>query len=194
LEKLNFHETDPKPQSGWQFWPDTITEDPAEHLAIGLVPYDPTTKTGDHIQLASYSVDSAGNIVSTNTWKNMPTPDISPSSLVMSPSGKLLAVVGNQGYFPWGGGGSTPDGLEVFHFNGAAPITHYSGVLTTTSIDWTRWDSNNHLYAFSSDATTLFVYTVTPTSIVEAPGSPHTIASTSGPNGGMIVVTRLPWM
>jgi hypothetical protein len=194
LEKLNFHETDPGPQTGWQFWPDTITEDPAEHLAIGVVPYDPATKTGDHIQLASYSVDSAGNIVSTNTWKNMPTPDISPSSLVMSPSGKLLAVVGNQGYFPWGGSGFTPDGLEVFHFNGAEPITPFSGVLTTSAIDWTRWDKSNHLYAFASGGTTLFVYTVTPTSIAEAPGSPHTIASAGGPTGGMLVVSVLPWM
>jgi hypothetical protein len=192
LEQLNFHETDPVAQAGWQFWPDTITEDPAEHLAVGLVPYDPTTGTSDNIQLASYSVDSKGNLTSKNTWKDMPTPDISPSSLVMSPSGKLLAAVGNQGFFP--GGGSTPDGIQIFHFNGAAPITRYSGVLTTTPIDWTRWDGNDHLYALSRGANTLFVYTATPTKITEAPGSPHAIASTYGPNGGMLVVTRQPWM
>jgi hypothetical protein len=111
----------------------------------------------------------------------------------MSPSGKLLAAVGNQGFFP-GGGGSTPDGIQIFHFNGAEPITRFSGVLTATSIDWTRWDKSNHLYAFSSDATKLFVYTVTPTKITEAPGSPHAIASTGGPNGGMLVVSVQPWM
>ena len=193
LEKLSFHQSDPKPQAGWQFWPSTITEDPRDHLAVGVVPYDPASKTGEHIQLASYTIDSEGNLASSNTWETMPTPDISPSSLVMSPSGKLLAVAGNQGYFPWGGSGPSPDGLEVFHFNGAEPITVYSGVLTPTEIDGIAWDNNDHLYAMSGRTNQLFVYTVTPTSLTEAPGSPYAIAS-SGGLSSILVVPVLPWM
>jgi hypothetical protein len=82
----------------------------------------------------------------------------------MSPSGKLLAV-----------GGS---GLKVYHFNGAAPITPYSGTLTTAPIGWIHWDNANHLYALSSGK--LYVFTVTPTSITPASGSPYTVASANG--------------
>ena len=102
----------------------------------------------------------------------------------MSPSGKLLAVAGNQG-----GGSSSVlgvTGLEIFHFNGAEPITPYSSTLTTSEIDFIYSDNNNHLYALSGRTNKLFVYTVTPTSIEEAPGSPYTIAS---PNG-LVVVSR----
>jgi hypothetical protein len=76
--------------------------------------------------------------------------------------------------------------LEVFHFNGAAPITRYSKVLTTDSISWIHWDKTNHLYALSTGGR-LYVYTVTPTSIAAAPGSPYT---TSGPAAGLFVVPK----
>jgi len=86
--------------------------------------------------------------------------------LRMSPSGKLLAV---------GGVG----GLQVFHFQGSSPITHYTGLLTTDQISQMFWDHNNHLYALSQSAGKLHVFTVTPTSAVEAPGSPYKIPSPS---------------
>ena len=41
--------------------------------------------------------------------------------------------------------------MQVFHFNGAAPITKYSKVLTTAPINWIRWDKANHLYALSTE-------------------------------------------
>ena len=78
----------------------------------------------------------------------------------MSPSGKLLALGGN--------------GLQVFHFNGANPITPYSSVLTTAPINQLHWDNSNHLYALSDSTNKLYVYTITPTSISAVPGSPFT--------------------
>jgi hypothetical protein len=39
------------------------------------------------------------------------------------------------------------------------------------------WDKANHLYALGIGK--LFVYTVTPTSITEAPGSPYSIPEAS---------------
>ena len=92
----------------------------------------------------------------------------------MSPSGKLLAV-----------GGS---GLEIFHFNGGSPLTKYKTLLTTDGIGQILWDNDNHMYALGSDAKggKLWVYTVTPTSVTEAPGSPYSIT-----NAGSMVVQPL---
>ena len=38
------------------------------------------------------------------------------------------------------------------------------------------WDNANHLYAISISAGKLYVFTATPTSVSQAPGSPHSIA------------------
>jgi hypothetical protein len=100
----------------------------------------------------------------------------------MSPSGKLLAVASPTGYSgsgcncgraSWG-----TAGLQVFHFNGGSPITHYTATLTQTPINNVHWDNANHLYALSYSTGKLYVYTITPTSATQTPGSPYTI---SGP-------------
>lgn len=81
----------------------------------------------------------------------------------ISPSGKLLAV-------------NVDGALQIFHFNGAAPITQYGGPLFSAP-DWgmgLAWDNNNHLYALDN-LKGFLVYTITPTSITGAPGSPYMI-------------------
>ena len=109
----------------------------------------------------------------------MPTSAIvNISNMKMSASGKLLAVAGAPG-------------LQIFHFNGAAPITSYSALLLpTVNIDQLAWDNTNHLYALSYSTGELYVYTVTPTSISEAPGSPYKVANAYGLNG-LVVVPKL---
>jgi hypothetical protein len=87
------------------------------------------------------------------------------TDLKADPNGKLLAVAGATG-------------LQVFHFNGAHPIKHYTPLLATDPIDQIFWDSSNHLYAISSSASKLYVFTVTETKYRQAPGSPYSI---SGP-------------
>jgi hypothetical protein len=155
----------PQAQPGSYYYPVYVTADPANHLAVATsAEQDPPSGPFGSVQLASYSVDSQGNLSSTNTWQNMPTPSTGVSVMNMSPSGKILAV-----------GGS---GLLVYHFNGAAPITPYSATLTTAPIGWIHWDNSNHLYALS--ASKLYVFTVTPTNITPAPGSPYTIATANG--------------
>jgi hypothetical protein len=141
--------------------------DPTNHLAA-VVSYNTGESEYGPPQLASYTVDSKGNFSTTSTRKNMPYPEIWPTSLNMSPSGKLLAVAG------WNNDGdATPPGLQIFHFNGAAPVTPYSGRLTNSLIYETHWDNNDHLYALGGPG--LYVYTVTPASMSEAPGSPYSI-------------------
>ena len=97
-----------------------------------------------------------------------------PNDLKMSPSGKLLAVAGLNG-------------LQVFHFNAAGPVTHYTGLLATKNVLQCFWDNDNHLYAIESPLSPtgsltsgkLYVFTITPTSYSQAPGSPYTIFSPS---------------
>ena len=88
------------------------------------------------------------------------------STLRMSPSGKLLAA---------GGSG----GVVLFHFNGGEPATKYKTLLANDNIGSILWDKDNHMYALGSDAKggKLWVYTVTPTSVTEAPGSPYSISN-----------------
>ena len=152
-----------------------MTADPTNHLAMAFFPwYDPPEGASRNVyQLASYTVDSEGFPTTTNTWKAMPISDVYPIVLNISPDGKLLAVGGN--------------GVEVFHFNGGAPITRYSRVpiLNSNQINWVHWDKAHHLYALSASGK-LYVYTITPTSIAAVPGSPYTVG---GPVG-LLVVTR----
>jgi hypothetical protein len=82
----------------------------------------------------------------------------------MSPSGKLLAVAGSGG-------------VEVYHFNGANPITKFTGLLTSDAIAQVYWDNSHHLYAISQTSGELFVFTVTTGSYVQSPGSPYAIAN-----------------
>jgi hypothetical protein len=128
------------------------------------------------MQLGSFTVDARGNISSTNTSANMPNPHVFPTTMSMSPFGKFLAV-----------SDFAATGLQVFHFNGASPITPYRTLLTNATIQLIRWDKANHLYAVSNSTKKMYVYTVTATSITQAPGSPYTIPDASN---ALIVVPR----
>jgi hypothetical protein len=79
----------------------------------------------------------------------------------MSTSGKLLAV-----------GGTT--GLEIFHFNGGSPLTIFSTPVKNVPILAVRWDNHDHLFALGENGK-LYEFTVTPTSVSPAPGSPYSI-------------------
>ncbi len=84
----------------------------------------------------------------------------------MSPSGKLLAV-------------GSANGLEVFHFNGGAPVTVYKKLLAGDKVIQCLWDNNNHLFALVSNTSPygqLHEYTITPTSFTEVAGSPVAVS------------------
>lgn len=189
LVSRSFNEIDPAPQPGQglaYFPPIAVAADPSGHLAALIYG---AVNGKSVLQLASYTVDGKGDITSTNTWKNMPTvssgnallPADTGSVLSMSPSGKLLAVE----IQPDCQSCDAPWGFQVFHFNGAAPATRYSSVLLPNVVIWQMaWDNSNHLYALgwetgAGQTLKLYVYTVTPTAISEAPGSPYKIADLS---------------
>lgn len=154
----------PKPSKNFsRFVPELLAADPTNHLAVLMQPANPPGCLALPPQLATYNVSSTGVLSTTSTYSNMPATLISdPYDMKMSPSGKLVAVAGQQG-------------LQVFYFNGANPITHDTGLLTTDPVNQVFWDNSNHLYAISHSTGKLRVYTITPTSVQLAPGSPHII-------------------
>jgi hypothetical protein len=157
----------PKAKSSDEFYCAlNLAGDPADHLAIAFQGRGPVYSTGiGPILLASYTADSHGNLTTKNTDETMLATDLDSNfipAMSISPTGKLLAVAGGEA------------GFEIFHFNGSSPITHFSGLLHASEI-FTEfgWDAADHLYALSFNK--LHVYTVTPTSIKEAPDSPYSI-------------------
>lgn len=166
LTDLNINPKIPAAPNG-DYCPFLAAADPNNHLAISLTPWNSFSQTGP-TQFAVYTQASNGNLTTTSTSANMPATLISTViDYWMSPSGKLLAVAG-------------VGGLQVFHFNGPNPITHYTGLLTKDTITQVFWDNANHLYAISPSSGKLHVFTVTPTSHREAPGSPYTITNAAG--------------
>ena len=181
----SFTEKDPAPDpspagSDNNYFPTIVAADPSGHLAALVLEPFATPYPGPAAQIASYTINSTGGIQSTNTFADMPTVEVSgpgnPSfTMNMSPAGNLLAVGG----YP---------GLQIFHFNGAAPATTYSSLLLPkVDIDQLAWDSSNHLYALSYSSGELYVYTVTPTSISEVSGSPYKVQNAYGVRGLIVV-------
>jgi hypothetical protein len=172
LERISFTETDPTAPSGYQAFqnPMLVTNDPTNHLA-SLVEFQNGScgQSGLQDRLGSYTIESNGNLVSTNTMENMPQlagaynqgPYPFDRTMILNPAGNILAV-------------SVGTGIQFFHFNGANPITPFTGIIGTSGyISAMAWDKSNHLYALNAKSGKLHVYAATTTSVVEAAGSPY---------------------
>ncbi|MGH9499510.1 MAG: hypothetical protein ACRD3L_10245 [Terriglobales bacterium] len=166
LTGLKINPPMPAAQSGDFYCPYLSAEDPTNNLAVSVQELDGSTWLPVRApQLATYTADNSGNLTTNSKFSNMPSTAVqSVADIWMSPSGQLLAVGGTGG-------------LQVFHFNGSNPITHYTRLLTRDPIDQFFWDNANHLYAISRSAGKLYVFTITPTSVSQAPGSPHAISN-----------------
>lgn len=195
LANLSFSESDPQPPEPYMYYPWQQAEAPNDKLAMALGSVEfigsPLVAAGP-VQLASYSVDASGNISSTNTSDKMPTPDVGPTLMRVSPGGGLLAVAGSVATCCVMTVDIAGNGLEVFRFNGASPITRYTGVLTTDPIDQMEWDSKSHLFALSETTGKLRVYRVTTSGYSEAPGSPISVKGVNGaaPMGLVVVPAK----
>ena len=156
--------TPPRAPKGYFYCPSQAAADPSNHVAIAMQPVNQQTFSPDKPpRLATFTAAANGTLRTTSTAGNMPETLVgSVTDLNMAPSGKLLAVAGTGG-------------LQVFHFNGASPITGYTGLLTKDEIDQFFWDNQNDLYAISRTAGKLFVFNITPSGYHEAPGSPYSI-------------------
>ena len=180
LSAIDGEATFPNPAPAYYtYFLDALAVDPSDHVAFAVESLDYEYTPHGHDLLGVFTANSHGNLSTTSTYRNMISTDFEQvGTMSISPTGKLLAVAGDN---------SSCDpcslGFQVFHFDGSSPIKHYSGVLQA-SHQFTQfgWDGANHLYALSADGF-LFVYTVTPTSITEAPGSPYSI-----PEAGNVIV------
>ena len=173
LQFVNQNTTPPTDFSGPAYCAGPVANDSSNHLAVAFQRED--DKTGDNgyyegpYFLATYTEDSSGNLSTTSNSDNMPGTlvdnDLDINTMSISPSNQFLAV---GGY-----------GFQIFHFNGANPITAYSGALQPSAmVQKFAWDKANHLYVLAYN--TLYVYTVTSTSITQAPGSPYSIPGAGG--------------
>jgi hypothetical protein len=173
LHELNLGTLGPNPpQAGNFYCPSLVATDPSNHVAVVVTDLDSQGNSYGPSVIATYTANANGHLTTTSTPQNMPSivPNEGDTVMRMSPSGKLLAVAGT--------------GLQVFHFNGGNPVTPYNVLLPGANIFDVGWDNNNHLYAVEWDYTPgaglLHVYTATPTSITEAPGSPYSIPNPIG--------------
>lgn len=169
----------PGPPGGFRiFAPDLAAADTTNHVAITETPANPPGCLGLPVRISTWTADAKGKLTTTSTHSNMPTTAIvSPFDLKMAPSGQLVAIAGQEG-------------LQVFHMNGADPVTSYTPLLTTDPINMMFWDNNNHLYTISRKANKLHVFTITNSEYSEAPGSPYAITS---PNDIIVQPWPLPW-
>lgn len=171
LTEANVTAQVPKAPPGDYYCPNLSSTDSASagsgnEVAIPMMPMSVSTWQPDGAsQIAVYSADSSGNLTTSSTAANMPKTAVgSVTDIRISPNGKLIAVAGTSG-------------LQVFRFNGANPVTHFTGLLANQEVDHIAWDSAGHLYAISIGAGKLMVFTVTATGATEAAGSPYAIGS-----------------
>lgn len=164
LTSLDIDPAMPEAANGNFYCPYLSATDSADRVVVPVQPMSNASfEPSGAYQLAVYTADSSGNLTTSSTYSNMPKVSVaSVTSIAMSPSGELLAVGGTAG-------------VQVFHFNGANPVTRYTGLLNSVEVDQMSWDSDNHLYAISQSAGKLFVFTITPTSYSQAAGSPYAI-------------------
>ena len=164
LTSLDIDPAMPDAPKGDFYCPLLSAADSGDHVVVPVQPMSNASfEPCGAYQLATYTADSSGNLTTSSTYSNMPKVSVAGvTSISMSPSGELLAVGGTAG-------------VQVFHFNGANPVTHFTGLLNNVEVDQMSWDNDNHLYAISQSAGKMFVFTITPTSYSQAAGSPYTI-------------------
>ena len=182
LNFISIGETDLAPQPDYGFFPTTIittdglmitgyfaglAEDDSKHLAAALsdmyeTPFNPSNPP----QLASYTVNSSGGIISTNNYADMPTPSMGVTTMNMNPSGNILAVGG-------------PGGLQLYHFNGASPITYFTAPITKDPINAINWDNHGHLFATSYKTGKVYIWSVTTTGVSNV-GLPIQLSGVTG--------------
>jgi hypothetical protein len=175
-----FTQTGPTPNpsiADSNYFPLNLAADNASHLAAAL--YTPFAANDDIYQLGSFTINnSTGAITSTNTYANMPTLNIYPTSLGMSWDGSMLAV------------GGCPN-IQLYHFNGANPPTIFGPQINVNEcFDVVAFDKSGHLFAIAPASQALHVYNATSAGLVEAPGSPYSVSNAYGANM-MIVVPKV---
>lgn len=172
LTELNLGNPGPDPRKSGHFYcPINTATDASDHLAVVLQEYA-SKSAYNHGEpygppvIAIYTAEGDGKLATTSTYENMPA-IAGAGAISISPSGKFLAVTGGLA-----------NSVEIFHFNGASPLTKYKTLLTNEKMFQFSWDNSNHLYALGNNLAgegVLYVFTVAEAGITEAAGSPYSV-------------------
>jgi hypothetical protein len=166
LSWLNMTPPFPQEKNGGFYCPWLAAADPTNHLAVAMQPLTQNWDNDGPWQIAVYTADSSGNLTTSSTYENMPSVLVGTVNYYWpSPDGKYLAVSGTSG-------------LQLFHFNGANPLTKLTGLIATGAVEQVYWDNLDHLYAVGGQSGNLYVFTVTSKGATQAPGSPHSVGDT----------------
>ena len=169
LQKIGFSVTNPTTPSGYLVTQTgLVTNDATKHLAalVEFLNGGPCGDSGVEDRLVSYTVQTDGSLLSTNSWGSLPQlAGFMPpggGQIKLNAAGTILAVTAGTG-------------IQFFHFNGASPITKLTGIIGTSGyISTMSWDGANHLYALNAKSGKLHIYTASSSGVFEAPGSPYT--------------------
>jgi len=178
LQVMPFTETDPT-LSGSNYLPAYPDASPTANAVV--VQLYPNNGGGDSNppQLGSYTVDASGNLSTTNTSSNMPTPQLSSPYSTFSPDGTFIAFYGGE----WPNG-TAGNGIEIYNFNGPSPLTLNTRLKNGVPINQVAWDNSGHLYAISQSQNSLMDFDVNARSVGES--APVTI----GTPISMVVVSQ----
>lgn len=162
------------------FYPYGAASDGFNHFIVpGYVCQGPPYCTSEGPwQLAVYSVDAAGNLVTSSTDVNMAqapalTPNWGPNGMAFSPDSHYYAISGYSGIdvYAWDSAAAT-----LTHI---ATIQNTQGTCTNTAgcsgpgYGTVAWDSHDHL--ITTFGNQVLVYNVTASAVTPAPGSPNTV-------------------
>lgn len=157
----------PKAPSGAGYLPYGAAADSSNHviIAVGETTADSFTPNGPW-QLAVYTINSAGKLATSSTYKNMATLNVGTAVnwYAFSPDDKYLAVAGNAG-------------VEVFAWNAASATFTAAGSTSNSgnNFDTLAWDANDHLYALSILSNSLYAYAVSASGAAAVSGSPYAV-------------------
>jgi hypothetical protein len=151
----------PAAPPGHYYGEQPLAADGNNHLAAIITNCDSKGTIIPPQMLVSFTINANGNLTSTSTSADLPTP---AGGMIytgaLSPSGTLLAVAGTTG-------------VQLFNFNGAAPMTAATGLIAVDGPQQLAWDNYGHLFVLS--VSKLYIFNATDKGLVQAAGSPHSI-------------------
>ena len=164
LSRLGMSAPLPAASSSYGYCPDgAVATDPYNDVVIALARYSYSSTNPGGPQLAVYTADKYGNLSTTSTSGNMPTPQVSPDFVSMSPKGYYLVVTGSTG-------------MQVFLMHGSKPLTALTGkIMPGVPLGRAFWDNHEHLYVLAPGK--VYVFNISTHGVTQAPGSPHLIPS-----------------
>lgn len=183
---LSFMKFAPLPAVEQQYLPlcpGGVAADNSNHFIVEVTPFQYGGAAPGPSQLAIYAVDSSGNLTTASTSQNMVADDFGQASFQFSPDYHYLASFSLEGIevFAWNGSSLTLTPLATLPSEYTCWQNSTGSGCGGTAFGNIAWDQNDHLYTTFTNQ--LLVYSVTPSGVTPAPGSPWSV-----PNANQVTV------